>query len=64
MESIFMHKIGDRNCYSLDVQSRLDDIKHCKDIDALQFALDSETCQKTVERAIVSRIKKLKAGQV
>lgn len=61
METIFVRIIGDRICYSLDVKSRLSDIKKCNDIDALKFTLASGACQKTVEKAICSRIKKLEA---
>ena len=58
-KNIFERNIGDRICYSLDAQSRIRDIKHCDDIEALRLTLHEGIYQKTVIQAINSRIKKL-----
>ncbi len=58
-ESIFEHNIGGRICYTREVDGRLKIVKECRDIEALRSALDIPFLQKTVEKAIKARIRKL-----
>ena len=61
-KNIFEHNIGGHICYSSDVQSRLRDIKHSDDLKGLRTAFATIGLQKTVGKAILSRIKKLESG--
>lgn len=56
---VFRKMIGDHECFSMDVNNRMRDIKNCVNIKDLQDTLKREDLQKTVEKAIKSRIRKL-----
>ena len=58
-ESIFEHNIGGRICYTRDVEGMVRIVKECRDIEALRSALDIPCLQKTVEKAISTRIRRL-----
>ena len=59
MKSIFEHNYGSHICYSIDVPGRLAIVKNCDEIEGLKAALETIGLQKTVEKAINSRIRKL-----
>ena len=58
-ESIFEHNIGGRICYTREVEGRLRIVKECRDIESLKAAFDIPCLQKTVEKAISTRIRRL-----
>lgn len=60
MKDIFEKDLGGQICYSRSMEDRMTDIRFCKNIDDLQAALKTDGLQKAVEKAIHSRIKKLK----
>lgn len=57
---IFRKMIGDHECFSVDVDGRMEDVKRCENINDLYDTLKRSDLQKTVEKAIRSRIKKLR----
>ena len=59
MKNIFEKNFVGQICYSLGVEDRVRDIKKCNDIKALETARKMQGLQKTVIKAIDSRIKKL-----
>lgn len=56
---IFRKMIGDHECFSMSVENRLADVKKCESIEDLKDTLNRADLQKTVDKAIRIKLKKL-----
>lgn len=56
---IFKKIIVDQVCYSNSVEDKITDVKNCNSIGDLKEALEKPGLQKTVEKLIYSRIRKI-----
>ena len=62
MNNIFKKNIYGSICYSMCVKDRIRDVKKCTAVEDLKAALKTQGLQKTVEKVILSRIRRLENG--
>jgi len=63
MKDIFECNIGGHICYTLDALGRMKIVRECDDIEALKTTFKTTRLQKTVEKAIILRIKRLEKSK-
>ena len=64
MKNIFEKNINGHKCFSNSVEDRLEDVRRCKSIDDLWDTLHLPGIQKTVGKAIRSKIKRFQKNAV